>query len=104
MEKIRKALAYPPSILNYALEKIVFAPANPLWWISARRNGFGVKPEINTVTSKQNTTIDEFWSENTVYVPAMRSALQSRLTIGGGSRSIQCSGSCPGCMAIMPAK
>lgn len=82
MEKIRKALAYPPSILNYALEKIVFAPANPLWWISARRNGFGVKPEINTVTSKQNTTIDEFWSENTVYVPAMRSALQSRLTIG----------------------
>lgn len=82
MEKIRKVLAYPPFLLNYILEKIVFSPANPLWSITARQNGVGAKPEIKNVASRQNTAMDKFWSENTVYVPAMRSALQSRLTIG----------------------
>lgn len=81
MEKIRKALAYPPSVLNYALEKLLFTPANPLWSLTAQRDGAGLKPEIRVLDADQATAIDEFWSENTVYVPAMRSALQSRLTL-----------------------
>lgn len=81
MEKIRKALAYPPSIVNYFLEKFVFTPSNPIWRLSARRNGMGVKPEVKVLYPNRTTAIDEFWSENTVNVPTIRSALQSRMTI-----------------------
>ncbi len=81
MEKIKKALAYPPSIANYFLEKFVFTPSNPIWRLSVRRNDMGVKPKVKVLHPNRTTAIDEFWSENTVYVPAMRSALQSRMTI-----------------------
>lgn len=81
MEKIRKAVTYPPAVLNYVLEKIVFTPMNPVWDFVARMNGMGSKPEIKTISLNQTTAIDEFWSKNTVYVPVIRSALQSRLNI-----------------------
>ncbi|RIK31451.1 MAG: hypothetical protein DCC56_04495 [Anaerolineae bacterium] len=81
MEKIKKALAYPPSVLNYALEKFVFGFANPFWSLVARQRGMGMKPEIKTINSNPATVIDEFWSANTVYAPPMRSALQSRMNI-----------------------
>lgn len=81
MEKIRKALAYPPSLVNYALEKIVFTNANPFWSLATHLSGTGVKPEIKIFNRDRVTEIDEFWSKNTVYVPAIQSALQSRTNL-----------------------
>jgi ubiquinone/menaquinone biosynthesis C-methylase UbiE len=81
MEKIRKALAYPPALVNYALEKIVFTCAKPLWSLATRISGTGINPEVKIYNPDRLTEIDEFWSKNTVYAPAIQSALQSRMNI-----------------------
>lgn len=81
MEKIRKALAYPPALVNYLQTKIIFSFLNPFWDLMTRIRGMGILPSIKTVTSNRPTEIDEFWSQNTVYAPFIRSAFQSRLNM-----------------------
>lgn len=82
MEKLKKVIAYPPSLLNYLQEKGIFLLMNPLWDVVTRVRGVGTPPEIKTSGSDQATAIDEFWSQNTVYAPSVRSTFQSRLNLG----------------------
>lgn len=78
MDKFKKALAYPPFLLNYLQENIISSVTNPFWGLVTRMKGTGTLPTIKTSGSNQSTIIDEFWSKNTVYAPSMKSAFQSR--------------------------
>jgi ubiquinone/menaquinone biosynthesis C-methylase UbiE len=81
MQKIRKALAYPPSLVNYLQEKIMFTYTNPLWDLVTRIRGMGTIPDIKVEKSNRFGVIDEFWASNTVYAPLFRSAFQSRMNL-----------------------
>lgn len=81
MQKIRKALAYPPLLLNYLQEKIVFTYTSPLWELVTRIRGMGTLPDIKVEEANHLGTIDGFWADNTVYAPPFRSATQSRMNL-----------------------
>jgi ubiquinone/menaquinone biosynthesis C-methylase UbiE len=81
MEKIKKAMAYPPSLLNYLQESIVVPVTNPFWSLLTQIHGVGTIPDIKRASSNPSTAIDEFWSRNTVYAPSMKSAFQSRMNL-----------------------
>jgi ubiquinone/menaquinone biosynthesis C-methylase UbiE len=81
MEKILKAVSYPPSIVNFALEKVISTSSNPLWRLASGQRQAQVMPKVTLQEGASSTVIDEFWANNTVYNPAVRSALQSRMNI-----------------------
>jgi ubiquinone/menaquinone biosynthesis C-methylase UbiE len=67
--------------MNYLQSKIVFEYTNVLWSLLTRMLGVGEFPKIKESSANQPTVIDEFWSKNTVYAPALRSAFQSRMNL-----------------------
>ena len=81
MEKILKAFSYPSAIFNFAFEKFVSTSSNPVWRIPSLSQNSRPIPPIKLAGSDSSTSIDEFWSSNTVYNPAVRTALQSKMNI-----------------------
>jgi ubiquinone/menaquinone biosynthesis C-methylase UbiE len=81
MEKLKRAVAYPPSLLSYLQKKGMFLLMNPFWDLVTRVRGLGVLPAIKISGSNQPTAIDQFWSKNTVYAPSMKSAFHSRMNL-----------------------
>ena len=81
MEKILKAFSYPPAIFNFALERFVSTSFNPLWRLPLFSPKSKTVPPITLTEANSSTSIDEFWSFNTVYNPGVRTALQSKMNI-----------------------
>ena len=82
MRKLRKVLAYPPSLVNYLQEKIASSFLSWFWNLVTRLHGLGVEPDIKKLQEPNHlSTIDEFWSENTVYSAPFQSAFQSRMNL-----------------------
>jgi len=81
MEKFRKIFAYPPSISNFLLEKLVFTVPASFWGLVGHMQGVGAMPKITAHQAEYTTAVDAFWSQETVYVPQFQSAIQSWLNL-----------------------
>lgn len=81
MEKVKKALAYPPSITNLLLEKIISTQSNPIWRCVAPFKKPDNRVQALACSNPAGTAVDDFWSTNTVYDPGIRTPLQSKMNI-----------------------